>query len=141
MDVLHHFRLNGIHAVGTIRLNSFRGCLLLWFTVVKAILEKWLWNGSIIAWLILHQTLLELSKLGSWKDGVERRRWEKTFHHLKLLSNTTESWKCLPGEHVAIIISNSVQDKALIPKDILFKILYSIFFTLILYFNLELSMI
>ena len=28
MDLLHHLRLKGIHAVGTIRLNRLRGCSL-----------------------------------------------------------------------------------------------------------------
>ena len=44
-------------------------------------------------WLISYQTLLELSQLGSWKDDVERRRWEKTFHVLKLFNNTTKAWE------------------------------------------------
>ena len=53
------------------------------------------WSGSIIAWLVLHQTLLELSQLGCWKDGVERRRWEKTSHVLKMPNNTGKACKVL----------------------------------------------
>ena len=72
---------------------SWRMAEALWITVVIAILAKWLWSGSIIAWLISYQTLLELRQLGSWKDGVERRKWEKTFHVLKLFNNTTKAWE------------------------------------------------
>ena len=98
LDPLHHFRSKGIHADWTVcevvllmqTKISWKMAKVLWITVVIAILEKWVWSGSIIAWLISHRTLLELRKLGSWKDFVERRRWEKTFHILKLFNNTTK---------------------------------------------------
>ena len=34
-----------------------------------------------------------MSQFGSWKDSVERRRWEKTFHVLRLFSNTAKPWE------------------------------------------------
>ena len=36
-----------------------------------------------------------MSQLRSWKDGGETRRWEKTFHVLKLFNNTTKAWEVL----------------------------------------------
>ena len=76
---------------------------------------KWVDNNLLIS----HQTLLELSRLGSWKAGVERRRWEK--HSMSSNCSTIQQKddRCWPGGHVAIIASNTVKDKALVPKDIL----------------------
>ena len=63
---------------GTIWLNRLRGCPP---DSTKVPVK----NGAMDRVVIIsHQTWLELSLLGSWKDGVERRRWETTFHVLKL---------------------------------------------------------
>ena len=94
-------------------------------TVVIAILEKWLWSGSKIAWLISHQTLLELSQLGSLKDGVEMRRWEKTFNVSNCSTLQQKHGRSWPDGHVDTIASNTVQEKALVPKYILASHWYS----------------
>ena len=76
LDLLHHFKLKGIHAVGAIWLNRLRGCSLDANKDLKN-------NGR---GTIDYQ-------LGSWKDDAERRRWGKTFHFLKLFNNATKAWE------------------------------------------------
>ena len=75
---------------------SWKMAEVLWITFVITTLDKWLWSGSIITLLISHQTLFELSQFGSWKDDVERRRWEKTLHVLKSFNNITKAWEVVP---------------------------------------------
>ena len=72
---------------------SWKMAEVLWITFVITTLEKWLLSGSIITLLISHQTLLELSQFGSWKDDEERRRWEKTLHVLKSFNIIIKAWE------------------------------------------------
>ena len=97
LDLLHHFRSREIQAIGTIRLNRLRGCPL---DANKDLMK----NGRdamdcrcdsnsemmTVKWVDNSVANLTSNFIGVEPVGeLERRRWKKTFHVLKLFNNTT----------------------------------------------------
>ena len=70
--------------------------------------------------VISHETLFKLSKWrGGWGVGKMVWKWEgEKIHSVTSNCSTIQQkhGRCQPGGHVIIIISNTEQDKALLPK-------------------------
>ena len=126
MGLVHHFRLKGIHAVGTIRLNCLQGCPLdankdlmrNGRSTIDYCCDR---NSGIMAkkWVNYSVVNLASNYVGVGQIG-ELERWcgkEKAREIVKRYNKSMGGVRT--DGHVAIIVINVAQDKALVLKDIL----------------------
>ena len=110
LDLLHHFRSKGIHAVGTTRLNHLQDCPIdtnkdLMKNGRGTIYYRCDGNSDIMTVKWVDNSVVNISSDFAGVEPVgELERWHgkekvrKTFHALKLFNNAAKTWEVLTWE-------------------------------------------